>query len=154
MRFRSLLIAVACLALVVPLATAQTTGSVSGVVKDKDGSPVPGATVTISGPQLPRGQSTNTRSDGAFKFSALLPGSYQLRAELLSEADEPRVLQLGESLPARHSLGRDTGRVRDETDAFPRDRRRVGKEIVDSAEDSCHALGGCSLFSPRTREIT
>lgn len=82
MRLRSLLVAFVCLAIVVPLASAQTTGSVSGVVRNKDGGPLPGVTVMISGPQMPRGQTTTTRSDGSFKFQALLPGNYQLRAEL------------------------------------------------------------------------
>ncbi len=82
MRFRLILVAFMCLALVVPLAFAQTTGSVSGVVRDKDGGPLPGVTVTISGPQMPRGQTTTTLADGSFKFQALLPGVYHVKAEL------------------------------------------------------------------------
>src|ERR1700693_823410 len=76
MRLRSLLVAFVCLAIVAPLASAQTTGTVSGVVKNKDGGSLPGVTVTISGPQMPRGQTTTTRSDGSFKFQALLPCTY------------------------------------------------------------------------------
>lgn len=82
MRIRALVIALACFALLVPLTLAQTTGSVSGYVRDKDGTPVPGATVTISGDNLPKGRATTTLADGAFRFAGLTPGSYRVRAEL------------------------------------------------------------------------
>ncbi len=65
-----------------PFAFAQTTGSVSGAARDSDGAPLPGVLVSISGPQLPLGQTTTTRSDGVFQFFNLTPGTYQLRAEL------------------------------------------------------------------------
>jgi len=61
---------------------AQTTGSVSGVVRDSNGAPLPGASVTISGPQFPLGRAVTTRSDGVFSFLNLLPGPYTLKAEL------------------------------------------------------------------------
>jgi Carboxypeptidase regulatory-like domain len=97
MRLRSLLVAFVCLAIVVPLASAQTTGSVSGVVRNKDGGPLPGVTVTISGPQMPRGQTTTTRSDGSFKFQALLPGTYHVVAELtgMGKFEQDVVVALG-----------------------------------------------------------
>jgi hypothetical protein len=106
MRFRSLLLAIACLALAVPLLFAQTTGSVSGTVRDRDGSPVPGATVTITGPQLPRGQSTTTLSDGSFKFPALLPGTYHVTAELsgMGKFDQDAEVQLGKDTEVRPML--------------------------------------------------
>jgi protocatechuate 3,4-dioxygenase beta subunit len=64
------------------LTFAQTTGSVSGVVRDSNGAPLPGALVAISGPQMPLGRTTTTRADGVFQFFNLIPGTYQLRAEL------------------------------------------------------------------------
>jgi len=64
------------------LAFAQTTGSVTGVVRDESGAAVPGATVTISGPQLPLGRTTTSRPDGVFQFFNLPPGNYQIRVEL------------------------------------------------------------------------
>ncbi len=81
MRFRILWAALACFSLVLPVALAQTTGEVYGVVRDKDGSPLPGATVTISGPQIPTGRTTTTIGDGAFRFGGLIPGNYKLRAD-------------------------------------------------------------------------
>lgn len=82
MRFRTGFLLLVCLSLVVPLAFAQTTGEVSGVVRDKDSNGLPGATVTISGSQIPTGRSVTTLSDGTFRFTALLPGNYKLHAEL------------------------------------------------------------------------
>ncbi len=78
-RFAGLL----CLfALVAPLALAQTTGSMSGVVRDESGARLPGVLISIVGPQLPLGRTTTTRSDGVFQFFNLLPGRYTLKAEL------------------------------------------------------------------------
>lgn len=97
MRLRSLLVAFVCLAIVAPLAFAQTTGTVSGVVRNKDGGPLPGVAVTIAGPQMPRGQTTTTLSDGSFKFQALPPGTYHLTAELtgMGKFEQDVVVALG-----------------------------------------------------------
>ena len=82
MRLRFFSALLACIALVSPLALAQTTGEISGVARDSSGSPLPGATVTITGPQMPAGRSVTTLSDGAFRFRDLPPGTYHLKAEL------------------------------------------------------------------------
>ncbi|MEO8055217.1 MAG: carboxypeptidase-like regulatory domain-containing protein, partial [Acidobacteriota bacterium] len=69
--------------LVTVLATAAwagETGSVSGVVKDGSGLPVPGATVKITGAQAPYTGVSN--ANGAFKFGVLLPGEYVVSADL------------------------------------------------------------------------
>src|SRR5260370_20922581 len=99
MRFRILWTALACFALVLPVALAQTTGEVYGVVRDKDGAALPGATVTISGPQIPIGQNTTTRSDGVFRFAALPPGNYKLRAEVsgMGSFNQDVVVSLGKT---------------------------------------------------------
>ena len=82
MRTRVLIAALCCCVLLAPVALAQTTGDMGGVVRDKDGSPLPGATVTITGPGAPKGRSATTLSDGAFRFDGLTPGTYHLKAEL------------------------------------------------------------------------
>jgi len=83
MRLRPLLLVlgVAVLAAAAPV-LAQTTGSVSGVVRDSNGAPLPGVLVSITGPSLPVARTVTTRSDGAFQFFSLIPGTYQLKAEL------------------------------------------------------------------------
>jgi hypothetical protein len=73
---------VLALALVATATTAFAgeTGSISGVIKDGTGAPVPGATVTITGAQAPR--NTVSGPGGAFRFPVLLPGNYVVTAEL------------------------------------------------------------------------
>jgi hypothetical protein len=82
MRLRSLFFLFGIALLAAPIVLAQTTGSVSGVALDGNGAPLPGVLVTISGPQMPLGRSVTTRSDGVFNFQNLIPGTYQLKAEL------------------------------------------------------------------------
>ncbi len=63
------------------LASAQdTTGTITGRIVDAQGLAVPGATVTLTGPQGPR--SVVTDSDGRFSSPFLTPGTYSIRAEL------------------------------------------------------------------------
>lgn len=62
--------------------SAQTTGSVSGVVRGADGAPLPGVTVTVSGPLLPAGRTTVTDESGVWSFQRLPPGEYLVAADL------------------------------------------------------------------------
>jgi outer membrane receptor protein involved in Fe transport len=58
------------------MAQTSTTGEVTGVVTDPNGSVVPNVTVTLSGPNLIRAQTGTTDSDGRFRFGAIPPGRY------------------------------------------------------------------------------
>jgi len=60
----------------------RQTGSLSGQVIDKEGNPLPGATVTVSGPSLLGVNSYVTSDTGLFRFPSLLPGEYEVRAEM------------------------------------------------------------------------
>ena len=106
MRLRPLILAIACLALVVPIAVAQTTGSISGAVRDANGGPLPGATVTVSGPAMPLGRTATSGTDGAFQFFNLLPGQYHLKAELpgMGAFEQDVVVQVGKETEVRPSL--------------------------------------------------
>jgi outer membrane receptor protein involved in Fe transport len=70
----------ACLA-THPLAAA-TTGRIDGRVVDPEEAPLPGVTVTTRGPSLPGAQRAMTDRRGEFRFLALSPGEYLVRAEL------------------------------------------------------------------------
>ena len=59
--------------------TTSDFGLIAGTVTDESGYALPGVTVTLSGPER-RTATTNER--GEFRFAGLLPGSYDLRAEL------------------------------------------------------------------------
>jgi hypothetical protein len=54
-------------------------GNVSGVIQDSTGAVVPGAKVTLTGPQGER--ALNSESDGKFTFSLLTPGMYSVKVE-------------------------------------------------------------------------
>ena len=56
------------------------TGNIYGKVQAKDGSVLPGVTVTLTGIAAP--QTTVTDALGNFRFISLSPGTYTLRAEL------------------------------------------------------------------------
>src|SRR5688572_24467617 len=63
------------------LAAAQeTTGSLAGQVNDPQGLAVPGATVTVTGPQGAR--TFVTDAEGRWVAPFLTPGSYTVRVEL------------------------------------------------------------------------
>ncbi len=58
------------------MAQTNTTGSVDGTVMDTNGQVVPNATVTISGPNMIRSQSTTSNGDGYYRFNLVPPGRY------------------------------------------------------------------------------
>ncbi len=58
-------------------------GEIQGMVKDHEGQPIPGVTVTASSDSLIGGKAlVNTDVGGRYRFPALGPGIYELRAEL------------------------------------------------------------------------
>src|SRR5439155_6303643 len=69
----------------------ETTGTISGRVVDAQGLAVPGAAVTVSGPQGTK----RVMTDGEGRYSArfLTPGRYDVRAELegFKPAEQPQV---------------------------------------------------------------
>src|SRR6202011_1664846 len=79
-RFLAVMAAV-CLALVAATAFAQfQTGNIYGKVQAKDGSVLPGVTVTLTGVAAP--QVTGSGPQGEFRFISLSPGTYSVKAEL------------------------------------------------------------------------
>ena len=76
-----------CVALVLTFlsasgASAQSTASISGVVKDSAGGIVPGVTVTVRDDATGASQEAVTDADGRFQVSALGAGSYTVKASL------------------------------------------------------------------------
>src|SRR5215831_15421206 len=63
-----------------PLLAQETTGQISGRILDNQGLPVPGATVTVTGPQGTKTIASD--ADGRFSVPFLTPGVYAVRAEL------------------------------------------------------------------------
>ncbi|MEO8053857.1 MAG: TonB-dependent receptor [Acidobacteriota bacterium] len=64
-------------------ALAALDGSISGVVRDSSGQPIPAVTVEIRGPVLLGARSTLTRADGTYRLPSLPPGTgYELAFRL------------------------------------------------------------------------
>jgi len=61
---------------------AQTTGSIQGRATDVQGAHVPGVKVTISDTQTGTRRTVTTNEDGLYTVSALLPGNYEVTAEM------------------------------------------------------------------------
>jgi len=80
-RFWAVIVAALCIALFAVSGYAQfQTGNIYGKVQAKDGSVLPGVTVTLTGVAAP--QTTVTDATGNFRFINLSPGTYSIRAEL------------------------------------------------------------------------
>jgi outer membrane receptor protein involved in Fe transport len=77
----------------------ETTGAINGRVVDAQGLAVPGATVTLTGPQ--GAKSVTTDAEGRYSAPLLVPGTYSVRAELQGfKAIEQRnvVVRLGQQI--------------------------------------------------------
>ena len=60
-------------------ADVQTGGDISGLVQSEEGTPIPGATVVLTGANLIQKEVTTTSNDrGAFRFPNIKPGDYEL----------------------------------------------------------------------------
>jgi hypothetical protein len=70
-------------ALAAPLATAQTSGSVSGAITDETGAVLPGAAVNLSGPRLQGVRTATTDAQGRYRFNNIPAGDdYKVTATL------------------------------------------------------------------------
>jgi hypothetical protein len=63
-------------------AFAQTTGRLVGSVEDAQGGVLPSVTVTVTSPQLQGASTAITDATGQYRFPALPPGPYHVKAEL------------------------------------------------------------------------
>jgi outer membrane receptor protein involved in Fe transport len=66
------------LGLVPLILEAATTGEIFGTVRDDEGRPLPGVTVTVSSPALQGTRTATTDSAGEYRFPLLAPGQYQI----------------------------------------------------------------------------
>ncbi|HEV3217718.1 MAG TPA: TonB-dependent receptor [Vicinamibacterales bacterium] len=104
-----LLLSLALLLLVVPVARAQLAGgTIRGTVTDTQGGVLPGATVTLQGPDVT--QIFTTEGTGQYRFLDLAPGTYKLTIELQSFATFVRdrvVVEVGKTvdLPDQMRVG-------------------------------------------------
>ncbi len=64
------------------IASAQTTGQISGTVTDSQGKVVPGVAVSATSPQVQGARTAMTDSTGQYRLPTLPPGVYSIKAEL------------------------------------------------------------------------
>jgi hypothetical protein len=77
---------------------AQNTGVIEGIIADASGGVLPGVSVTLKNAETGTERSTIADADGRYRFPALQPGNYTVRAELAGFASEERrgvVLTIG-----------------------------------------------------------
>ncbi len=84
MRFGVRSLAVLAIALMIPaLVAAQTeSGKVTGSVTDQSGAVLPGVTVNLKSVERASTRSTVTNAQGEYVFASLVPGTYEVTAEL------------------------------------------------------------------------
>lgn len=84
MKIKSIISFLALLLILTPAIFAQSkeTGAIVGTVNDEEGSPLPGVTVTLSSPKIMGDRTAITDADGQYRFPALPPGVYSVKAEL------------------------------------------------------------------------
>lgn len=95
------LILVSIFSMASPPARAQAlnAGSVNGVVIDPNGAVVPNATVTISNPITGYKRTTNTDTEGSFRFADVPPNNYQLTASATGFSENTQTLTVRTSVP-------------------------------------------------------
>ncbi|HUJ33488.1 MAG TPA: carboxypeptidase-like regulatory domain-containing protein [Candidatus Acidoferrum sp.] len=76
------LIVLAALFLVLPVAHAQITGTITGTVYDNSGAVVPGASVSLINEASKDVRGTVSDSAGYFAFPGVLPGNYTVKVEM------------------------------------------------------------------------
>ncbi|HEY8151992.1 MAG TPA: TonB-dependent receptor [Vicinamibacteria bacterium] len=79
--------------------------TLTGTVKDSTGAVVPGATVTITGPQAP--SSTTTNGEGTYIVVSLVPGRYVVAAEMsgFQKVSQSVILEVGQRGRVDFTLG-------------------------------------------------
>src|SRR5215471_2553006 len=84
MRRIALLLAASLLLVVASISSfgQQGQSSVRGIVTDPKGSPIAGATITLSSPERNFTRTQVTNSDGAYLFKPVPPGTYRLDVEM------------------------------------------------------------------------
>src|SRR5215218_9101271 len=79
----TIVLAVCAVVSTASLADAQAVyGSISGTVKDNTGAVLPGVTVTVTSTERSTTDSVVTNDSGLYTKDRLLPGTYEVRAEL------------------------------------------------------------------------
>jgi len=69
-------------AVALPLAAQQKSGTVQGTVVDGDGQVLPGVTISVTGENMMGARNTVSDTNGVFRFMSIPPGNYTVAASL------------------------------------------------------------------------
>src|SRR5262245_28308880 len=99
-------VAALCFALAGIMAAQVPTGTIVGVLRDPAGATVPGARVTAMNLATRLVRTETTSEQGAFCFSALVPGEYQLTvmSERFVRMERPASVEAGATTSADFDL--------------------------------------------------
>jgi outer membrane receptor protein involved in Fe transport len=90
----ALLIAIGSLVPASLAAQGLQTGIMSGVVKDPEGLPLPGATVTVTSPALQGSRTAVTDAIGAYIIRGLPPGTYEVLVQFTGTTDLKQTVEV------------------------------------------------------------
>src|SRR5688572_6716456 len=80
---RSAILLLAVLGITAPAAAqGEASAAVNGIITDAQGGVLPGVTVTLRNVESGTVRTTVTEADGQYRIAGLLPGRYDLTAEL------------------------------------------------------------------------
>lgn len=102
------LIPLLLLALTIPLAAQEETGSIAGTIIDVSGAPLPGVTVTTTSPALIGAKTAVTNEHGEYVLRRLPPGRYSVQSELSGFAPmvRPQIeVRVGQTAQVNFRLG-------------------------------------------------
>src|SRR5437868_12526851 len=112
-----LILLLAAVALLSPLAAAQSLGSagtVTGVVTDPNNAVLPNATVKIENPVTGYNRTMNTDQDGSFRFNDVPPQNYQLTVTATGFAPEQQAVAVRTSVPINLKVTLAVGEINSE----------------------------------------
>ncbi len=108
---KKLSILLCCLLLPLAMTAQERTGNINGIVIDKDGIPLPGVNITLTGLTVAP-MTAQSNSEGRFRFISLHPGStYDLKLELQgfkTRTEKGVIIEVGKNADLRITMEQGT----------------------------------------------
>src|SRR6266480_718113 len=73
----------------------QTSAKIGGTVRNAAGAPIPSATVVLRAESQGVKRDTTANAEGAYAFTEVAPGTYQVEASALEFSDYSATVQVG-----------------------------------------------------------
>ena len=138
-----IVIALTLLVIAIPIAAAQTFGTLSGTIVDGQGLPLPNASLVLSNAQRNSKYEVRSGADGTFEFVGLPVGAYTLDAKVSGFATFHEAVSVAAGQTLKRALSMKVGSLEESItvdDAIPTKPRAPGQTYVFQPED----LSGCA----------